>query len=65
MLQYNDVGEIVSKRGIVMHILDELSQKLNFTYYIVDPVHQRNTSATISDVYAQNVCEYAFHNMEF
>lgn len=61
MLQYNDAGEIVSKRGIVMHILDELSQKLNFTYYIVDPVHQRNTSnsATISDVYAQNVCEYA------
>lgn len=54
MLQYNDAGEIVAKRGIVMHILDELALKLNFTYYIIDPVHQHNDTTTM-DVYAQNV----------
>lgn len=53
MITYDAAGEIVSTRGIVMHILDELAQKLNFTYYIIDPVRQRNLSTSS----VNNVCE--------
>lgn len=41
-----------------MHILDELALKLNFTYFIIDPVQQRN--GTVPN-YAQNVKEYTLY----
>lgn len=36
IVTYNDAGEVASMRGISVNILDELSEKLNFSYeYLV------------------------------
>lgn len=31
IINYSETGDIVSMKGVVIHILNELSEKLNFT----------------------------------
>lgn len=32
MITYSESGEVIQMKGIVMHILNELADKLNFTW---------------------------------
>ncbi|KAJ6638184.1 Ionotropic receptor 93a [Pseudolycoriella hygida] len=50
IIQYGENGKVISTKGVVLQILDELSEKLNFTYLLIDPM--RNKNSTVVEDYA-------------